>query len=78
MKSKDIAIIVAIAFISAIFSFVLSKAIFGGEDKQTLTAPIVRPITADFPEPDTKYFNAESLNPTKDITIGESANQQPF
>lgn len=78
MKSKDIAIIVAVAFISGIFSFVISGALFGGDDKLKLTAPEVRPIVADFPSPDPRYFNTESLNPTKLIIIGESTNQQPF
>lgn len=78
MKSKDIAVIIGVAFVTGIFSFVLSGYLFGGDDKENLKAPVVQPIVADFPNPDSRYFNAQSLNPTKVITIGESANQEPF
>lgn len=72
MKRKDIVIIVGIAIVSAIFSYVLSNALFGGsDDSKLLSAPDVQPISAEFPQPDPKYFNKESLNPTKNITIGD-------
>lgn len=73
MKSKDIVIIIGVAIVSAIFSYVISNAIFGGpsDTSKLLTAPDVQPITAEFPQPDPRYFNKESLNPTKDIVIGD-------
>lgn len=78
MKLRDLPIILIIAFISGVFSFVISGLLFGGDDSENLTAPVVRPITADFPQLDTRYFNEQSLNPTRTITIGESTNEQPF
>lgn len=78
MKQKDIAIIIGVAIVSAIFSYVISSALFGGAEKANLTAPKVEPISADFPQPDPRYFNTNSLNPTKTITIGDSTNTQPF
>lgn len=72
MKRKDILIIIAVAVVSAIFSYVISNAVFGGTDSsKLLSAPEVQPISADFPQPDPRYFNKESLNPTRDITIGD-------
>lgn len=78
MKQKDIIVIVAIAIVSAIFSYVMANFIFGGEKAYKLTAPTVDPISAEFKLPDERYFNKDSLNPTKDITIGDSSNSAPF
>ena len=65
-------IIIGVSIVSAIFSYVLSNALFGGSDSsKLLSAPDVQPISAEFQQPDPRYFNKESLNPTKDITIGD-------
>lgn len=73
MKQKDIWVIIGVALVSAIFSYVISNAAFGtsSDTSKLLTAPDVQPISADFPQPDPKYFNKDSLNPTKNITIGD-------
>ena len=47
MKQKDIAIIIGCAIVSAIFSYVLFQFLFGGEKSQTLTAPVVKPISSN-------------------------------
>ena len=78
MKRKDLAIIVGIAIISGIFSYVLSSYLFGGENSENLTVPKVEPISAEFPQPDERFYNPDSLNPTKTITIGDTENTQPF
>jgi hypothetical protein len=78
MKQKDIVTIVAVAIVSAIFSYIVAGLIFGGEESENLTAPIVQPISSDFPELDDRYYNAESLNPTKTINIGDTNNNDPF
>lgn len=80
MKTKDIVTIVAVAIVSAIFSYVIAGFIFGSEGSENLEAPIVQPISTDFPVPEENnpYFNKDSLNPTKTINIGETGNQEPF
>lgn len=79
MKSKDIMIIVGVAIVAAIFSYVLAGYIFGGEDSEKLTAPIVQPISAEFPQTlDDRFYNPESLNLTQVIIIGEGAKDKPF
>lgn len=78
MKQKDIVIIVAVAIVSGIFSYVLASFLFGGKKAYNLTAPTIEPITQEFKTPSNAYFNAQALNPTKDITIGDSTNNQPF
>ncbi|HOR23547.1 hypothetical protein KBB76_01220 [Candidatus Saccharibacteria bacterium] len=78
MKQRDIVIIVAVAIVSGIFSFAIAKFMFGGEKIYKLTAPTVEPISSEFKLPNEQYFNKQSLNPTKNITIGDSSNTAPF
>lgn len=78
MKQKDIAIIIVVIFVSGVLSYFVSSALFASEDNLKTQVEVVQPITADFPKPDPRYFNAESVNPTLNITIGDGQNQQPF
>ena len=78
MKQKDIAIIIGVIFISGILSYFISSALFASPENLQTEVEVVEPITADFPEPDDRYFNDQSVNPTLTITIGDGQNQQPF
>jgi hypothetical protein len=78
MKQKDIALIIVIAAAGGIISFIVGNMIFASPKSHNQTAPVVQPITADFPQPDNQYFNANSIDPTKVITVGQNANQNPF
>ncbi len=78
MKKNDIAIIVGVAIVAGIFSYAVASFIFGGDKQYKLDAPEVQAITADFQSPDKKYFNKESLDLTKDITVQINTNNQPF
>lgn len=78
MKQKDIAIIIVIVFISAIASLFVSKAIFAPPKNRQQQVEVVLPITADFPQPDSRYFNSTAYDPTKLITISQSNNTDPF
>jgi hypothetical protein len=77
MKQKDIAMIVVVAIVSAVVALVLSNILFGPSRSQQ-KAEVVDPITAAFPAPDQRYFNANSVDPTQTITIGNQSNQTPF
>lgn len=78
MKQKDIIAIVLCVVMSAVFSFVIcSKVIFTSADKLQ-KAEVVAPITSDFKLPDSKVFNDQAVNPTKQIEIGPNTNNQPF
>ena len=78
MKQKDIALIVVVVFISGIFSLLLSNALFASPKNRQEKVEVVQPITADFQEPDSKYFNAQAIDPTQIIKIGDNNNNQPF
>jgi hypothetical protein len=78
MKQKDLPLILIVVFVSGVFSFVLSNFLFSGEKNRQEKVEVVQPITADFNQPDKKYFNDQSIDPTKLITIGDNNNNQPF
>lgn len=78
MKQKDLGIILVIVFISAIFSFFVSKYLFAPPKNRQQAVEIVQPISADFPKPDSNYFNQGSFDPTQPITVGQANNSNPF
>jgi hypothetical protein len=78
MKRNDITVIAVIIVFSSIISLIICNLLFGGPKSHNLTAEKVQPITADFQTPDKRYFNNQAFDPTKPITIGESANPDPF
>jgi len=77
MKQKDIALIIVVVAISGVASFFLSGMIFKTtnlvEQVETVDA-----ISAEFPEPNPKFFNPDAINPTQLIRIGGDSNDQPF
>ena len=77
MKQKDIAIIGAVVLASAILAVVASKLIIRPTDKKQ-QAEVVQAITPDFPTPDQRFFNANSIDPTLPIQIGDDTNADPF
>ncbi len=78
MKQKDIALIILIVAIAGLFSFFISKQLFASPKNRQQEVEVVQPITADFPKPDSRYFNNRAFDPTQTITIGENANPDPF
>jgi hypothetical protein len=78
MKQKDIALILVMVFIGGILALVVSKMVFSSQSSREQTAEAVDSITADFPQPPSKYFNGDSVNPTQTIEIGGPTNPNPF
>jgi hypothetical protein len=78
MKQKDIALIIVVSFISAIFSYILSNAIVGSPSSKREKVEVVEAITSDFTQPDKRYFNPDSVNPTQIIQIGNNPNNSSF
>lgn len=78
MKKNDIAVIVLIVSISLVVSYFVAKAIIGEPKSSEVKAQVVEPISAELPQPSNKIFNKDAINPTVNIQIGNSANQQPF
>jgi hypothetical protein len=78
MKQKDIALILVLVFVSGVVSFLLSGWIFARPADRKQKSEIVDVITSDFSQPDSKFFNSNSIDPTQLIQIGNSNNPNPF
>ncbi len=78
MKSKDVAIIIVVAFFSAIFAFIISNMLLASPNNLQTEVEVVEPISAEFRKADDRYFNEAAINPTQQIRIKENQNQDPF
>lgn len=78
MKQQDIALIIIAIFSSAVVSLIASRLIFATPQNRQQTVERVDVITAEFTEPSRAYFNERAVNPTQQITIGDSVNPSPF
>lgn len=78
MKKNDIALIVLIVSVTLVVTYFAAKAIIGEPKSQSAKAEVVEPISAELLQPSNKIFNKDAINPTVDIQIGDSSNQQPF
>ncbi|HSE29010.1 MAG TPA: hypothetical protein VLA77_00290 [Candidatus Saccharimonadales bacterium] len=78
MKKNDIAILILIASITLVISYLLVKGLFGSPDDQETKVESVEPISASIVEPSPRIFNSNAINPTVVIQIGSPSNQQPF
>jgi hypothetical protein len=78
MKQKDISVIVIIAFISAVISFVVSSRVFVTPANRQQKVPVVDSISNTFTKPSSKYFNDKSIDPTQQVRISNNTNQNPF
>jgi hypothetical protein len=78
MKQKDIALIIVLAAVSAVVSFLLSDWLFAKPADRQQQVEKVDVITSDFEQPNARYFNAEAVNPTQNIKIGPGENPNPF
>ncbi len=77
MKRKDITIIIVVVIVSAALAALTSKIVIRSSDKQQ-KVEIVQAIVPDFPEPDARFFNKDSIDPTLSIQIGDNTNVDPF
>lgn len=78
MKQKDISLIIIVAFISAVLSLIICNLFITSPKNRQEKVEVVKPISAEFKEPNNKYFNENSIDPTQLITIGNDTNNQPF
>lgn len=78
MKQKDLALILVMVFIGVIVALIVSRLIFSTPQNREQTVEVVDVISPEFSEPPAKYFNAEAVNPTQQIEIGNNNNPNPF
>lgn len=78
MKKNDIAMIILIASVSALFAYFTGRALIGDPESRAVKVKTVEAISTEVERPDTTVFNKNAINPTVEINIGNSSNQQPF
>ena len=78
MKRNDSMLIIVVVIVSAIFSLVLSKVLIAPPSNRETKVEVVDKISSDFVAPDKQYFNNNSVDPTRTITIGDSSSVTPF
>ncbi|MEI7632458.1 MAG: hypothetical protein WCJ60_04010 [bacterium] len=78
MKKKDLSLIFFIVVASIILSVLISSKIISSPNNRQQKVEIVDKISSSFIQPDTKYFNKDSVNPTQTIQIGGDPNTKPF
>jgi hypothetical protein len=78
IKSKDIATLVLLVGISAIFAFFVSRVLFGNQKSLVTRVEVVDPVSSNFDYENKPYFGKDKINPTKDITIDENNNTKPL
>jgi len=76
VKQKDIVLIIVVVFIGATSAFLFSKYVINTAKVKKQKVEVVGKIDKEFIEPDKKYFNKNSINPTKVITIGQGPNNK--
>jgi hypothetical protein len=78
MKKSDIALLILIVSVSLVISYFIGKALIGTPQQKPTKVEVVQPISASFTPPSSQIFNDQAINPTQNITIGNSNTQSPF
>lgn len=77
MKQKDIATIIVVAVFAAVVSYLVANKIFVTPETRQQSVEIIDVFSTKFDQPDARFFNANSINPTRDTTL-EGTNPTPF
>ena len=78
MKKSDWAAIILIVALVGIASYFVVGAIMPSPSENPQSVPIATGITSDIVEPSKEIFNADAINPTVRITIGNQSDERPF
>ncbi len=78
MKKSDIAVIILLVSISLVIGYFVGSWVFSANETKEATVQTAAPITSAIEPPDNRIFNENAVNPTVQVTIGESANAKPF
>lgn len=83
MKQKELALLIGVAFFTAIIAFILSSVIFKVPHNRTVKVPVAARITTNFPDikNDSNYntiFNDNALDPAVPLNATNAPNNQPF
>lgn len=77
MNKNNIAVLVLVIALVALFSYFLGSAVLGGQTSKAVSVEKAKLIQPDVIAPEKNIFNSDAINPTVKITIGEN-NQNPI
>lgn len=82
MDRKGLPLIITVAVVAAIFSYIIAGLIFQAPPRDT-TVPQVEAIKASFPDVKndaaySSFLNPGAIDPTQTVQIGNSQNNNPF
>ena len=78
MKSTEIALIIFIAGISVVVSYLVGNAVLGDPNDKVETLTYVKEIDSDVVQPDPEQFNPYNINPTQEVYVGRCEVGQVF
>lgn len=78
IKQTDIAMIIIVTAVSLVAAYFIGGAIINTPESRGTQVEVAIPINPEFPEPDPRVFNDNSINPTERIEIGDSNTDKPF
>lgn len=78
MKKNDIAAVVLIVAIAGIVSYFIANTVIGRPANNPIEVEQVTPIAPNFPTPDDRVFNSNSLDPTVEVEPSGQPGSQPF
>jgi hypothetical protein len=78
MKNKDIAVIISVVIVSSVLSYIIASKVITTPANRQQQVPETAQIVDQISQPSPTYFNAQSVDPTKLIQIGNSSNPTPF
>lgn len=76
MKRTDVAMIIFIASVSMLGSYLIANTILGGAQNEAVTVKTADSISKNVNTPDDRIFNKDAVNPTVEVYIGGEG-QQP-
>ena len=78
MKKSDWALVVLIVAIAGLISYFIANALLPAPNKDPQTVPTATVISSDVVQPSDQIFNANAINPTVQVTIGNQNPSSPF
>lgn len=82
MKRKDLVLIVGVAMLAAIISFIVAGLVFKTSAKNT-KVPTAASLPSSFPDISndpaySNFLNTRALDPAQPVPVGGNANTAPF
>ena len=78
MKKSDLATIILIAGFSTIVAFLLANVLLGDPNEESVKVQYLDVISSNIAQPDRELFNAEAVNPTVEVHVGQCNNNETW